>query len=92
MILSGHFSVAPNVHARRFDDELILLHLGVGAYFSLDVVGATVWEHLAEGRTGGDAVAAIVVEYEIDEVTARTDVEQLIRELLASGLLERTER
>ena len=40
--MTARFQISPQVHARRFDDELVILHLGVGAYFSLDPVGSTI--------------------------------------------------
>ena len=82
------FSLAPQVHARRFDDELVVLHLGVGAYFSLDPIGSTIWDQLTAGKTPEEAVAALLAEYDVDEPTARSDVKRLAEELVAEGLLE----
>jgi hypothetical protein len=79
---------SPTVHARRFDEDLILLDLGGGMYYSLDAVGSTIWEALAGGQTTDEAVAAVLAEYEVDEATARADAGRLIAELLAAGLLE----
>jgi Coenzyme PQQ synthesis protein D (PqqD) len=81
------FQISANVHARRFDDELVVLHLGVGAYFSLDPVGSTIWDQLVDGKGAEEAVAAILAEYDIDEATARADVERLAEELVEAGLL-----
>jgi hypothetical protein len=83
-----HFQIPAQVHARRFDDELVVLHLGVGEYFSLDPVGSTIWDQLAGGKTAEEAVAILLAEYDVDELTARTDVERLANELVAAGLLE----
>ena len=66
-----------------------MLHLGAGAYFSLDSVGATIWDQLVSGKTPDDAVASLLFEYDVDELTARADVQRLAEELLAAGLLER---
>jgi hypothetical protein len=83
-----HFQVPAQVHARRFDDELVVLHLGVGAYFSLDPVGSTIWDQLTAGKTPEETVAVLVAEYDVNEPTARADVERLAEELVAAGLLE----
>jgi Coenzyme PQQ synthesis protein D (PqqD) len=82
------FQVPPQVHTRRFDDELVVLHLGVGAYFSLDPVGSTIWEQLTAGKTTHEAAAALLVQYEVDETTAQGDVQRFVKELVAAGLLE----
>ena len=83
------FQIPSHVHARRFDDEIVVLDLGAGKYFSLDAIGATIWDQLSSGKTPDEAVAALLVEYEVDEATARADVRRLADELLATGLLER---
>jgi hypothetical protein len=82
------FAIPGEVHARRFDDEIVILHLGVGAYFSLDAVGATIWDQLASGKTTDETVAAVLSQYDVRELDARADVCRLAEELLAAGLLE----
>ncbi len=79
---------SPKVHSRRFDGELVLLDLGAGMYYSLDEVGATIWESLSSGRNTDEAVAAVLEAYDVDEATARVDAGRLVKQLLAAGLLE----
>jgi hypothetical protein len=88
MSREGHFAVAPNVHARRFDDETVILHLDAGEYFSLDAVGTLVWEQLQAGRSLDEAVAAVVADFDVDGETARADADRLVRELVAVGILK----
>jgi hypothetical protein len=83
------FQVPPHVHARRFDDEMVVLDLAAGKYFSLDVVGTAIWEQLALGKTPEEVVAALLLEYSVDESTLRADVQRLTEDLVAAGLLER---
>jgi hypothetical protein len=87
--MSLRFRQASQIHARRFDDEVVILDLGHGEYFSLGAVGATVWETLQNGATVDDAVLRVVAGYDVDEQTARGDVGALVDDLLAAGLLER---
>jgi hypothetical protein len=86
--MTHRFQVPPLVHARRFDDEVVLIHLSEGKYFALDTVAATIWEALVAGKSAEEAIAVLVGEYDVDEGTARRDVERLARELLGAGLLE----
>lgn len=83
------YQIGTSVHARRFDDEIVVLHLAAGIYFSLDAVGAIVWDNFAAGKTPEEVVAAVVADYDVDEMRARADVRRLLEELLAAGLLER---
>jgi hypothetical protein len=87
-MLTGRFRLPPQIHARRFDDEVVILDLGQGQYFSLSAVGATVWERMEGGATLDDAICSVVARYDVDEATARTDVDALIDDLVRAGLLE----
>jgi hypothetical protein len=87
--VTERYRIATQVHARRFDDEVVVLHLGVGHYYALDVVGSTIWEHLTSGRTAAETVVTLLTEYDVDETTARADVQRLTEELVAAGLLAR---
>ena len=85
---SDRFRPTQQVHARLFDGELIVVHLGEGKYFSLDEVGAFVWEQLGQGRSIDDVAEAIVARYEIDQQTALRDAMRLARELVENKLIE----
>jgi hypothetical protein len=80
---------AAGVHARRFDDEVVILDLSGGDYFALDAVGALIWEQLVGGRTPDEVADAIVARYPVDRERAMADCLALVGELLERGLLER---
>jgi hypothetical protein len=83
------FRVAGQVHARRFDDEVVVLHLGAGEYYSLDTVGGAIWERLTGGMCAEEIVGFLLATYDVDEPTACADVKRIVEELLAAGLVER---
>ena len=39
----------PTVVAEVFDDEIVVIHLGSGTYYSLNQSGATIWQGLQQG-------------------------------------------
>ncbi len=80
-------AVPETVHARQFDDEMILLDLGAGEYFSLDAVGALVWEGLAAGRSAEEVAGAVVQQFDVEFPRALEDVLDLGTELMSAGLL-----
>ena len=86
--MDQRFRPVSQVHARRFDREIVMLDLGAGKYFSLDEVGAVIWEKLTAGVSVGETADHIVADYDIDAPTARRDVARMARELVAAGLLE----
>jgi Coenzyme PQQ synthesis protein D (PqqD) len=84
---TARFEVRESVHARRFDDELVVLHLSQGEYFALDEVGARVWEGLAAGRTMDGLCDAMLSTYEVGREQLWQDVMAFAEALVASGLM-----
>ena len=87
--MTKQFQCPAQVHARRFENEVVVIHLGEGKYFSLDAVGSTIWDQLIAGKTPEETVAILLAEYDVNESAASADVARLTDELLAAGLLER---
>jgi hypothetical protein len=54
----------------------------------LDNVGDFIWRRLVAEENRATVVAAIVERYRVAEATARADVDDLVEELIAVGLLE----
>ena len=86
--VSRCFRVPGEVHARRFENEVVVIHLGEGKYFSLDPIGSTIWDGLAAGKTTEETVAILVAEFDVDDTVAIADVDRLADDLLAAGLLD----
>jgi hypothetical protein len=77
----------PHVVHETIDGETILIHLGTGAYYSLDGVGATIWGLLAAGASGGELTAAIESRYDAEPAQVERTVQLLVEELLREELL-----
>jgi hypothetical protein len=75
--------------ARRVDDELVILDVKSGRYFSLNDVGALVWDRLERDCTRHDLVDAVIADYEVDHDEASQDVDELIEQLANAGLVTR---
>ena len=69
--------------------EVVILDIERGVYYGLDTVGAEVWTRLQSPSTLGDLVDHVVNRYDVDRSTADADIQSLLRELLALGLIER---
>ena len=54
---------------------------------TLNATGKFLWERLEKGAEKDDLVAAMLEHYEIDENTARTCVENLVKNLEQYGFL-----
>ena len=81
------FQPAEAITWRDIRGELIVLQLESGEYFSFNEIGRLVWLQLAEGRSIGRIVEAVLDEYEVSLAQAENDVITFVRGLLANGLL-----
>jgi len=71
----------------EIDGETLIINVETGYYFSLDGVGSLIWSMLAAGVDERDMVASIVSEFDVEESTARTDLQALIDALVSEELV-----
>ena len=78
---------ADRILTHRGQQELVLLDPESGMYFTLDEVGARVWE-LADGRATVAVIAdALAAEFDAPLETIIADLLELLGELEESGLV-----
>ena len=66
----------------------MLLDLSGERYFSLDSVGARIWQLLGEQDGDVDRVVAdMLTEFDVDEPTLRRDIDALLKRLDEARLL-----
>jgi len=83
--------VCPNVAdvaAKVIDGEAIIMNLSNGLYFSMDQVGAVIWELLEAGHSLEEMAEALEHRFNVDRDRATGDVTRLVSELLAENLVE----
>lgn len=78
---------ASHVRCRAFGGDLVLLDLAGDIQYALNELGAHVWNRATEGASMTAIVDTIVAEYLVDESEARSDVERVLDQLVASGLI-----
>jgi hypothetical protein len=76
----------------EIDGETLIINVETGYYFSLDGVGSLIWGMLADGVDERDMVARIVDEYEVEESTAREDLQALVDALAFEELVDGREQ
>jgi hypothetical protein len=74
---------SPSVIHETIDDEVVIINLDKGHYYSLDGCGARIWK----ATIGGAPTAAIVASFEGDGATILDGVQALIAELESEGLI-----
>lgn len=78
---------------REIAGEYILVPVGKAALefssmISVNEIGALIWKCLEKGSSVSEIVNVILNEYEIDEDTAKKDVEEFIQYLYQVKILE----
>jgi hypothetical protein len=73
---------------RRIAGEVFIVDAARAEMHELNGTASLIWEGLAAGKTEKAIVAAILAEYEIEEKTARADLESFRAGLKRAGLLE----
>lgn len=76
----------PDVVWSAVDGEAVLLDLAGGYYFSLNRVGAVIWELLDGERTLGAVQQAVCGRFEAAPETVWADLEALVQRLCAGKL------
>lgn len=85
--IPARLHIPADVMARQVGDETVILHLGSGNYYGLDPVGARIWQLLTEGRTTAAIREQLLAEYEVAPAQLDADLQRLLGDLLAAGLL-----
>lgn len=82
----------PTVIHEVFDDEVVIVNLDSGDYYSLSDAGAACWNCLLSGYSVDETVEAVLSQYQGDASEIRTSVVDLIEDLCKETLIvERTD-
>jgi hypothetical protein len=88
MSASTRFKVnATNVVHEAIAGEVVIVNLKSGSYYSLDKVGADVWEGIVAGGSVGQIAEGIAHRYESAGADIGRAVSQLVNELVQEELL-----
>ena len=79
--------IADDVVFRDLAEESVLLNLNTATYFGLDAVGTRLWHLIAEHGSTSLVLKTLLAEYDVDVLRLQKDLDALIEQLLAKGLL-----
>lgn len=83
--------VPDTVLFRELDGESVLLNLKTESYLGLDTVGTRMWTVFTTQPSIQAAYEALLSEYEVAPDVLRTDVENLLEQMIEHGLVELTD-
>jgi len=73
---------------RQIDNEKVVLDLDRGTFFTLTEVAAFVWDRIDGRRTAEQLLNEVIEQYDVAELVARADLQELIEDLVREGLIE----
>ena len=79
---------SPRVMHETIEDEVIVIDLNTGSYYSLRASGAAIWHALERGLPDDEIADAVAARYDGDPAEIAAAVSELLRELSQEGLIE----
>mgnify|MGYP001462682639 CR=1 FL=1 len=71
----------------RLHDELVMMDIGQGKYFSLNPVATRVWDLLENPLSLDELRGRLMEEYEVDIEQCRAEVTEVISEMVKLGVV-----
>ena len=68
-------------------EEIVILHLKTGRYYTLSSVGAEVWKLLLAPRRMSEIVDAIVTAYDVETAQCEADIRMLLDDMAREQLI-----
>lgn len=78
---------ARGIVRETFEDEVVIINLDSGTYYSLSGSGGAVWTALEGGARVDDLVTAVLARYDAPAATVEQDVRSLVERLLSEQLV-----
>jgi hypothetical protein len=90
--LSSRVRIPEGILSNLLEDELVLLNLNTGVYFSLDPVGTRIWQLIQSDRTYSlrTVLETLLSEYDVDNARCAHELLDLVSRLQENQLLEVT--
>ncbi len=68
--------------------EAAILQMKAGIYYSLDRVGARIWERIQKPARVADLCELVIAEYDVEPNRCEKDLLELLEQLGTAGLIE----
>ena len=75
----------------RLHDELVMMDLDQGKYFSLNPVATRIWDLLEEPMVADELCLVLIAEYDVAQEQCRVEVEEHLAEMVRLGLVLKSE-
>jgi Coenzyme PQQ synthesis protein D (PqqD) len=72
---------------RRVGESIVVLDLADSSYLSVNGTGTIIWQCLQSGSDIASILAAVLEKYDVDEETARVDIDRFLADLRTRRLI-----
>ncbi len=83
----SNFQIAPQVLREVISDEVVIINMISGSYYSLTEVGTVVWEMIEQGFRKEVMVNTLLLQYEAEVDTIEESLTALIDSLITENLI-----
>jgi len=83
------FKTTENFAWRNVNDEIIILNLKSGEYFTLNDVAQCIWTAVTEEKSVEEIKVKIIDEYDVSAEKAERDIDDFITGMIEQGLLHK---
>lgn len=73
---------------RKVEGETVVLNIDTGFYYTLDEVGSVIWDMILSSQDLDRIATKIANEYDIDDITAKRDMQAFLKNLKKEDLIE----
>lgn len=80
----------PNIMHETIENEVVVVNIDNGTYYSFDGVGGRIWEWLGGGRTLDGVIAAVQSSFRGDAAAIAASVTEFVKQLRAEQLVRVT--
>ena len=77
----------PTIVHEAIEGEVVIINLENGNYYSLDGIGASIWDSIGKGESVGEIVGLLDFRYQADDTPIEQSVEQFLAELEQDDLV-----
>lgn len=85
--MARRVEISDKIVGEVLDGEAVLLDLGSGKYFSLNPTATRMWQLLGERGDLEEVLDALRQEFDVEGATLAEDLDGLVAELIAKGVL-----
>lgn len=81
-------SASPDQVSSQIGAESVILNIKSGTYFGLNEVGSRIWNMIEKSTNINNIIQTLLDEYEVDFEQCKSEVLNLIDELISADLIE----